>query len=223
MQSLLERCNKLESIDLSNFDTSQVTDMSWIFYNCFNLKYVNLSFFDASNTKTIYKMFENCNSLIYINLYLYKLNNSANREDAFPSNINICTRHIDSEYDNIIFNCTDTCQNENNIKIDITNNICFESCDDDKYDYNNFCFYKCPKYTILKDKICKDNRCKFDNSNDCRGLTPKYYFLDNNDYLYKDCYNKCNYCYGIGNDSNNNCIECRPPNILLEETNNYNC
>ena len=70
MQSLLERCNKLESIDLSNFDTSQVTDMSWIFYNCFNLKYVNLSFFDASNTKTIYKMFENCNSLkiyIYIN------------------------------------------------------------------------------------------------------------------------------------------------------------
>ena len=101
--------------------------------------------------------------------------------------------------------------------------MCFESCDDDKYDYNNFCFYKCPKYTILKDKICEDNRCKFNNSIDCLGLTPKYYFLDNNDYLYKDCYNKCNYCYGIGNDSNNNCIECIPPNILLEEPNNYNC
>jgi len=101
--------------------------------------------------------------------------------------------------------------------------MCFESCDEDKYDYNNFCFYKCPKYTILKDKICEDNRCKFDNSIDCLGLTPKHYFLDNNDYLYKDCYNKCNYCYGKGNDSNNNCIECISPYILLEEPNNYNC
>ena len=45
MQQMFNECSELESLDLSNFDTSNVTDMSWMFDQCNKLKYLNLSNF----------------------------------------------------------------------------------------------------------------------------------------------------------------------------------
>ena len=41
MRSMFYYCNKLTSIDLSNFDTSKVDDMEWMFNNCSNLTSLN--------------------------------------------------------------------------------------------------------------------------------------------------------------------------------------
>ena len=35
-------CNELIYLDLSNYDTKNVTDMGYIFYNCKNLRFLNL-------------------------------------------------------------------------------------------------------------------------------------------------------------------------------------
>ena len=47
----------LQKIDLSYFDTSDATDMSWMFYDCKELREVNLSSFETSNVTTMYVMF----------------------------------------------------------------------------------------------------------------------------------------------------------------------
>ena len=69
MRSLFSCCYKLESIDLSSFDTSYVTNMGWMFFYCYNIKYIILSeSFKTSNVLTMYSMFNNCRTLISLNL-----------------------------------------------------------------------------------------------------------------------------------------------------------
>ena len=56
-------CSNLISLDLSNFITSKVTDMSYLFYNCVKLTSLNLSKFDTSKVLHMNSMFYNCQSL----------------------------------------------------------------------------------------------------------------------------------------------------------------
>ena len=45
MSGMFYGCNNLTNIDLSNFDTKNVTDMNAIFYGCNNLTNIDLSKF----------------------------------------------------------------------------------------------------------------------------------------------------------------------------------
>jgi surface protein len=56
----------LIDIDLSNFDTSSVTDMGCMFENCKNLNSINLSGFNTSNVTNMLYMFTHCSSLQHI-------------------------------------------------------------------------------------------------------------------------------------------------------------
>lgn len=49
MQQMFRDCTKLESLNLSSFDTSNVTNMRSMFYNCSKLSSLNLSNFNTSN------------------------------------------------------------------------------------------------------------------------------------------------------------------------------
>ena len=55
-------------IDLSNFDTSNVTDMKYMFYDCTNLTSLDLSSFDTSKVVYFGDMFFRCSSLTTLNL-----------------------------------------------------------------------------------------------------------------------------------------------------------
>ena len=68
MASMFSGCRYLKSIDLSSFDTSNVTTMASMFYGCYDLKSVDLSSFDNSNVVTLNGMFCGCNHLESINL-----------------------------------------------------------------------------------------------------------------------------------------------------------
>ena len=57
-----------ETIDLSNVDTSNVTNMWCMFYNCTNLTDVDVSKFDTSNVTAIRYMFGNCGKLTELDL-----------------------------------------------------------------------------------------------------------------------------------------------------------
>ena len=61
-------CNSLTNIDLSNFNTQNVTNMSYIFYGCNSLKNINLSNFNTQNVTNMGSMFSRCKSLKKIDL-----------------------------------------------------------------------------------------------------------------------------------------------------------
>ena len=177
-------------------------------------------------------MFHNLPSLLYLNINFLNINSQTITEKAFGSvnaNLKICSTQ--QEMKNYLLglnknnDCTDICFKKN-IKFDIANNICINSCKDNNYKYecNNVCYNQCPEGThvILNDINNKDNI--FIEYEDgvaiCLDRNPEGYYLDE-DGFYKKCFENCKYCYGPGNKRNNNCKECKSNYILIDTTNCY--
>ena len=68
MRWMFEGCSSLTSLDLSNFNTSNVTDMYLMFYDCSSLTSLSLSNFNTSNVTDMGGMFHGCSSLTSLNL-----------------------------------------------------------------------------------------------------------------------------------------------------------
>ena len=66
MQSMFNICNNLTTLNLSNFDTKNVTTMGGMFLGCRNLTELDLSNFDTQNVTDMGWMFYDCNSLTAI-------------------------------------------------------------------------------------------------------------------------------------------------------------
>ena len=220
MQAVFNGCKSLVSLDLSRFDTSNVNTMQSMFYQCSNLKYLNLTKFITAKTGNLISMFNGCSSLKYLNLKSCKFKNSINVDNIFmdiPSSVKCCIEDQTSKdklpKNKVIFNCSDDCF-KGNIKIDLENFSCIESCSNsqNKYEYNNYCYNECPKGTLINNELCEDNICNINNQNifQCLNKTPEGYYFDSEDERYKKCFANCKFCYGPGNISNNNCIEFRP-------------
>ena len=58
------RCSSLKEINLSNFNTNNVIDMSLMFYECSSLKEINLSNFNTNNVTNMYGSFHGCSDEI---------------------------------------------------------------------------------------------------------------------------------------------------------------
>ena len=63
MKDLFYGCTSLKELDLSNFNTDNVTDMSYMFYNCSSLKRLDISNFNIEKLKILSYMFYECSSL----------------------------------------------------------------------------------------------------------------------------------------------------------------
>ena len=72
MNSLFKGCNNVKIINYSNFDTSLVTDMSNLFNGCEKLISVNLSKFNTEIVTNMNSMFANCSSFKSIDLFNFK-------------------------------------------------------------------------------------------------------------------------------------------------------
>ena len=67
MSYMFYDCGSLTSLDLSSFDTSKVTSMNAMFSSCYELKTLNLSGLNTSNVTDMSFMFFDCNSLSSLN------------------------------------------------------------------------------------------------------------------------------------------------------------
>ena len=76
-------CSSLTSLDLSNFDTSNVTDMSGMFSYCSSLTSLNLSNFDTSDVTNMSGMFSYCSSLTSLDLSKFDTSNVTNMNGMF--------------------------------------------------------------------------------------------------------------------------------------------
>ena len=69
------RCHNLTSLDLSNFNTENVKNMSNMFWGCQNLTSLNLSNFNTENVKNMRDMFWGCQNLTSLNLSNFNTEN----------------------------------------------------------------------------------------------------------------------------------------------------
>ena len=62
-------------INLDNFNTNKVTNMSYLFKGCYSLASINLSNFNTNNVNYMSSMFENCYLLASLNIENFNCDN----------------------------------------------------------------------------------------------------------------------------------------------------
>ena len=75
MSGMFYACSSLTNLDLSSFDTSKVTNMNTMFQGCRSLTNLDLSSFNTSNVTGMYCMFEDCSSLTNLDLSSFDTSN----------------------------------------------------------------------------------------------------------------------------------------------------
>ena len=80
---LFSGCKYLKKINLSNFNTMNITNMREMFSWCKNLEYLDLSSFNTENVTDMESMFNGCKSLKKINLSSFNTENVVNMESMF--------------------------------------------------------------------------------------------------------------------------------------------
>ena len=83
MESMFESCANLTSLDLSNFDTSNVTSMKYMFNYCPHLTSLDLSNFDTSSVNDMQGVFNSCHSLTSLDLSNFDTSSVTNMYGVF--------------------------------------------------------------------------------------------------------------------------------------------
>ena len=83
MSGMFGGCSSLINIDLSNFNTEKITKMSTVFYKCSSLVKIDLSNFKVNNVKDMSAMFYECSSLININFSNFNASNVKDMNGMF--------------------------------------------------------------------------------------------------------------------------------------------
>ena len=134
-------------------------------------------------------MFYECSNLEYINLRKSNIPSNANRYNIFsltPQNLMLCT------------------ENENEILINLFGEKMIMYCDDNhKVKYN--CYMK--NLSLYNSYIC--DICQNDFLFNYSELNNNYSYINCFEPKVVVCYNSCKTCEIEGNETNNNCIECK--------------
>ena len=99
MHSMFYGCSNLTVLDLSHFDTSKVTDMNSMFMNCSSLTALDVSHFDTNKVTDMWDMFCNCSSLTVLDLSHFDTSNVTNMNmmfDACSSLTTLDLSHFDT-------------------------------------------------------------------------------------------------------------------------------
>ena len=83
MRYMFYRCSNLTSLDVSKFDTSQVTNMYRMFYECNSLTSLDVSEFDTSKVTNMNGMFLRCSSLTELDVSNFNTSNVTDMEQMF--------------------------------------------------------------------------------------------------------------------------------------------
>ena len=85
MTSMFYGCYELTTLDISGFDTGNVTSMNCMFWGCNKLTNLDVSRFDTSNVTNMYSMFSNCYGLTTIDLSGFDTDSVTNMGSMFSS------------------------------------------------------------------------------------------------------------------------------------------
>ena len=85
MEKMFYNCKSLTSLDFTEFDTSEVTNMDSTFYSCSSLTSLDLSKFVTSKVKTMDNLFNSCSSLTSLDLSHFDTSLVTNMASMFYS------------------------------------------------------------------------------------------------------------------------------------------
>ena len=85
MYRMFYECNKLSSLDLSNFNTANVTNMEEMFYSCQNLSSLDLSKFNTEKVTNMSGMFAGCQNLSSLDLSKFNTKEVKHMNSMFES------------------------------------------------------------------------------------------------------------------------------------------
>ena len=86
---MFQYCSKLKYINFQNFHTSGVTNMESMFEHCNSLESLDLSSFDVSKVKYMKRMFYMCESFILLNLSNFNTPSLSDTEEIFSGCYNL--------------------------------------------------------------------------------------------------------------------------------------
>ena len=89
-------CIKLTSLDVSHFNTSKVTDMGAMFRNCSSLTSLDLSSFNTSKVTNMLQMFYYCSSLTNLDLSSFNTSKVTDMRYMFYGSSNLRTIYVGS-------------------------------------------------------------------------------------------------------------------------------
>ena len=83
MSRMFYYCSGLKKLDISGFDTGNVTNMDELFYECSKLTSLDVSGFDTSNIESMSFIFAHCSSLTSIDVSGFDIRNATNIAGMF--------------------------------------------------------------------------------------------------------------------------------------------
>ena len=86
--------NNIRDIDLSNFDTSRVTDMNYMFWNMHSLTSLNLSNFNTSKVTNMSSMFYNMRNLTSLDLSNFDTSKVTNMKAMFHNSWSLTSLNL---------------------------------------------------------------------------------------------------------------------------------
>ena len=109
MSYMFSGCYNLTSLDVSNFNTSKVTNMCQMFSGCcFSLEKIDLYSFDTNNVTDMSYMFEGCYSLTELNSSIgFNSRNTTNMQGMFKGCIELPELDLSSFYSSKVTNMRD--------------------------------------------------------------------------------------------------------------------
>ena len=104
MRSMFYNCRSLTSLNLSDFYTNNVKDMNEMFYGCLSLTSLNLSDFNTDNVKNMSGMFYKCSSLTSLNLSNFNTNNVKHMSGMFRDCSSLSSLNLSNFNTNNVYN-----------------------------------------------------------------------------------------------------------------------
>ena len=105
--------SSLESINFGNFNTSKMEIMEYVFQNCYSLTSLNLSSFDTSKVTDFHYMFHNCTSLKELDLSNFNTSScicTLHMFDGFTSLISLNLDSFDTSQVTYMYNMFQNCE-----------------------------------------------------------------------------------------------------------------
>lgn len=85
---MFSNCSSLKSIDVSNFNTSNINSIGYLFYGCWNLTNIDLSKFEISECRGMEFAFYGCAGLKQLNIgNKIIMNENTNCDSMFSNNM----------------------------------------------------------------------------------------------------------------------------------------
>ncbi len=120
-REMFDGLTKAEVIEVKNLDTSNVTNMIYMFRNCSSLKSLDLSNFDTSKVTTMHQMFNGCSSLAELDVSTFDTKNVTDMHGMFANCSGLTELDVSNFDTSNVTTMTGMFQNDSGLtEIDIT-------------------------------------------------------------------------------------------------------